>query len=158
MWITDAGRGALSNNVLATRPHHPFWALVTQSLMRYNWDWFFPYVTISYASGQWFVTSVWEEYHALLPRPSPGHDHRQHRLMMDDRGGAAPSVFFTQERGGTWINWDNRLFLAIGDHLLLFLATLFGGTALAVWAGVRCFRRRGQGYARLKNRIASTMI
>jgi mannosyltransferase OCH1-like enzyme len=69
VWITDGGRGALSNNVLAARPNHPFWNLLTQSLMPYNWNWFFPYVTISYASGQWFVTSVWEEYHALLPKP-----------------------------------------------------------------------------------------
>ena len=42
-----------------------------------------------------------------------------YRVMMDDRPGAAPSVFFSQARGGTWVNWDNRMFLWIGDHLIL---------------------------------------
>ncbi|KAL2260408.1 hypothetical protein VTK26DRAFT_5588 [Humicola hyalothermophila] len=154
-WITEPGRGALSNNILAARPHHPFWARLTHSLMRYDWNYVFPYATISYASGQWFVTAIWQEYHALLPNPSdnPAVEHRLYRLMMDDRPGADPSVFFTQERGGTWINWDNRLFLWIGDHLFLFLLLLFGGVAFAFWLGSRLLRRRWDGfaYSRLTN-------
>lgn len=153
MWVTDGGRGALSNNILAARPNHPFWSRLTLSLLRYNRNWIFPYVTISYASGQWFETAIWEEYHALLPKPSEHAtcEHRLYRMMMDDRPGADPWVFFTQERGGTWVNWDNRLFLVIGDHLFLFLATLFGGIALIVWLGSRCFRGYRNGYTRLRS-------
>lgn len=129
--------------------------------MRYDWNWFFPYVTISYASGQWFVTALWNEYHSLLPNPkdNPVIEHRGYRLMMDDRPGMDPSVFFTQERGGTWINWDNRLFLWIGDHLFLFLLMLFGGFGFVFWAGVRCWRRRGTGYeySRLENVFGGSM-
>ncbi|KAL2017365.1 hypothetical protein VTK56DRAFT_2288 [Thermocarpiscus australiensis] len=151
VWITDGGRGALSNNILAARPNHPFWNRLTLSLIPYNWNWIFPYVTISYASGQWFETAVWEEYHALLPKPSetPEHEHRLYRLMMDDRPTADAWVFFTQARGGTWVNWDNRMFLLIGDHLFLFFTTLFGGIALLLWFASRWFRRRRNDYARL---------
>lgn len=80
--------------------------------------------------------------------------------MMDDRPGMDPSVFFTQERGGTWINWDNRLFLWIGDHLFLFLFLLFGGIGFVFWAGARSWRRRrdgGYGYSRLKNVFGGSM-
>ncbi|KAL2126465.1 hypothetical protein VTI74DRAFT_852 [Chaetomium olivicolor] len=152
-WITEPGRGALSNNILASRPNHPFWARLTHSLMPYDWNWFFPYVTISYASGQWFVTAIWQEYHRLLPKPSdnPKLEHRLHLLMMDDRPGAHPSIFFTQERGGTWINWDNLLFLWIGDHLFLFLLMLFGGIGFVFCAGSRLLRKHRNGYVRLKN-------
>jgi inositol phosphorylceramide mannosyltransferase catalytic subunit len=152
MWITDPGRGALSNNILASRPHHPFWARLTHSLIPWSYDWFFPYATISYASGQWFESAIWEEYHSLLPPVDENskHDHRLHRLMMDDREGADESVFFTQERGGTWVNWDNYLFLQIGDHLFLFLLLLLGTISAAIWLVVKGLRRY-RGYSRLKN-------
>ncbi|KAK5654779.1 hypothetical protein OQA88_6815 [Cercophora sp. LCS_1] len=153
MWITDGGRGALSNNVLASSPHHPFWTRLTQSLIPWDYNWVFPYVTISYASGQWFETAIWEEYHSLLPKPeeNPQLEHRLHRLMMDDRDGADPWVFFTQERGGTWVNWDNRLFLIIGDHLFLFFLVLAGAVSCAAWVGLRIRRRMNSPYIKLRS-------
>ena len=154
MWITEPGRGALSNNVLASRPHHPYWQRLTQSLMPWDRGYLFPYVTISYASGQWFVTAIWNEYHRLLPAADPARpelEHRLHRLMMDDRPEADPILFFTQERGGSWINWDNRMFLVIGDHLLLFFTGLFALIGATGFVALRCVRRYRRGYARIKN-------
>ncbi|EAQ86333.1 hypothetical protein CHGG_07586 [Chaetomium globosum CBS 148.51] len=156
-WVTDGGRGALSNNILGARPNHPFWHRMTLSLLTYDWKWPLPYVTIMYASGQWFLTAMWEEYHALLPKPVDGQksEHRLYRIMMDMAPGADPWVFFSHQEdgGGTWNNWDNTLFAGIGDHLLLFFTVLFAIVGLGSWLGLRCFRkyRRG-GYSRLKNR------
>ncbi|KAK3328267.1 nucleotide-diphospho-sugar transferase [Cercophora scortea] len=155
MWITDGGRGALSNNILASRPNHPFWARLTHSLLPWSYNWFFPYATISYASGQWFETAIWEEYHALLPPVDafPNHEHRLYRLMMDDRMDRPdldPWIFFTQERGGSWVNWDNYLFLLIGDHLFLFLFSLFTLIGGSIWVGLRLYRRYRAGYSRVK--------
>jgi len=159
MWITDPGRGALSNNVLASSPHHPYWIRLTQSLIPYNYDWFFPYVTISYASGQWFVTAIWQEYHSLLPPvdQNPAIEHRQYRLMMDDRDGADPSIYFTQERGGTWVNWDNRMFLWIGDHLFLFLLLVAGGISSSIWGCLRLRRKYAGGSKQAYTRLSSTI-
>jgi len=170
-WTTDGGRGALSNNILASAPQHPFWIFLTDSLIPYNWNYFFPYVTISYASGQWFETAIWEAYHAMLQKPRlrgskdhkefQGHlqsaaadggeggeeeeeqeeEKRLYRIIMDDRPGTDPWIYFTQQRGGTWVNWDNALFLWIGDHLILIavgVCVLLG----AVWWGVRTSVRR----------------
>lgn len=160
VWITDGNRGALSNNILAARPNHPFWTLLTQSLRTYNYNYFFPYVTISYASGQWFETDVWQKYHAMLPsaEQAGGRENRLYRLIMDDRE-SNTWLFFTQERGGTWRNWDNKLFLLIGDHLILFILSIITMIVLAGWATLRLVRRLrrrgGAGYRRLDEQAAN---
>ncbi|KAL2163009.1 hypothetical protein VTH06DRAFT_6845 [Thermothelomyces fergusii] len=172
VWVTDGGRGALSNNILASRPGHPFWHRLTLSLIPYDWKWPLPYVTIMYATGQWFLTAVWEEYHALLPAPGSSsaagedghgyeHEHRLYRVMMDMAPGADPWIFFSHQDGGggTWNNWDNDLFAAIGDHLLLSFALLLVGTWLVAWTALRCLRRsRIGGYTRLSKRPGSSVV
>ncbi|KAA8631819.1 hypothetical protein SMACR_05159 [Sordaria macrospora] len=86
LWITDGGRGALSNNILAARPGHPFWGRVVAELIegrgavpqgrgetvtgfwkRWWCAWgVLRYVEVSWGVGQWFLGGVWDEYHALL--------------------------------------------------------------------------------------------
>jgi inositol phosphorylceramide mannosyltransferase catalytic subunit len=171
---------------MAAEPQHPFWILLTDSLIPYNWNYFFPYMTISYASGQWFETAIWETYHAMLQKPRSrggvgrkqggaqgrngggeqqdaqegqgeqgepeNRERRLHRIMMDDRPGTDPWIYFTQKRGGTWKNWDNAMFLWIGDHLILLglgICSLVGAT---VWGIRSCVRRKGfkkDGYRRV---------
>ncbi|KAL2262519.1 hypothetical protein VTK26DRAFT_1099 [Humicola hyalothermophila] len=154
LWVTDGDRGTLSNNILGSRPQHPFWHHLTLALLSYAWNYPFPFITISYASGQWFETAIWEEYHALLPKhdgkTGSEDDHRLYRVLMDGRPGADPWTFFSwQGTGGTWNNWDNRLFGWIGEHIFLFLSCLIGGIALVVWCGARLLRgyrsRRAHG-------------
>jgi inositol phosphorylceramide mannosyltransferase catalytic subunit len=128
-WTTDGGRGALSNNILGSQPNHPFWKLLTDSLITYDYNYLFPYVTISYASGQWFETAIWQEYHS-----SATPENHLYRIMMDDRPGTDPWIFFTQARGGTWKNWDNAMFLWVGDHLVLLALVIVGGPSLLCWA------------------------
>lgn len=137
-WTTDGGRGALSNNILGSAKNHAFWQLLTNSLIPYSYNFVFPYVTISYASGQWFETAVWDKYHAALPA---GGD-KLHRIMMDDRAGSAVWVYFTQTTfGGTWNSWDNRMFLWTGDHLILLGLFVVGSIALVCRAILRLLRR-----------------
>ena len=134
---------------------------MTMSLLPYNWNWPLPYVTIMYSSGQWFLTAIWQEYHALLPKPDANlqHEHRLYRIMMDMAPGADEWTFFSwlDGGGGTWNNWDNTLFGGIGDHLLLFFIILFGAIALIVWLGLRFVRRHRKGYSRLKSRPAAVV-
>jgi hypothetical protein len=62
--------------------------------------------------------------------------------MMDDRPGSALWVYFTKTTfGGTWNSWDNRMFLWIGDHLILLVVFVAGSVALVCWAGTRLLRR-----------------
>jgi len=143
-WTTDGGRGALSNNILGSVPATAFWRLLTDSLIPFNYNYLFPYITISYASGQWFETAIWQTYHAVLARgdnPLADENRPLHRIMMDDRPGAPPWIFFTQLRGGTWVNWDNAMFLWIGDHLVLLAVAVCAFVALVWWASIRWLNR-----------------
>lgn len=150
-WVTDGGKGALSNNILAAAPGHPFWQLLTDSIIPYAWHYPLPYLAVSYATGQWFETAIWEEYHRHLPEGEPPLT----RIMMDMDPGAARWVFFSQERGGTWNQWDNGLFKWIGDHVLLMLlyvglilGSIWGLGFLALKLARRLWRIR-RGYRRL---------
>ena len=71
--------------------------------------------------------------------------------MMDDRLGTDPWIFFTQEQGGSWVNWDNAFFLWIGDHLVLEGAGLIVLVGGVWWAVRRCCGGRGRkGYSRVR--------
>ena len=157
-WVTDGGRGALSNNVVASSVQHPFWQLLTDSLIPYNYNYLFPYITISYASGQWFETAIWDKYHNSLPKDEDGKPQgTAYRLLMDNRPGFDHWVFFTQGRGGSWVNWDNLMFLWIGDHLILEAFILCGLIVLVGWSVRRCMRGQSgkrkdkKGYRRLSD-------
>ncbi|KAK6855569.1 mannosyl phosphorylinositol ceramide synthase protein [Apiospora arundinis] len=154
-FTTDGGRGTLSNNIMGGAPEHPYFHLLTEHLVpRSNWNWNWlplpPYVTISYDSGQWFVTDIWEKYHALLGReeegsvmPFDGSGFAPlHRVLMDMRPGADPWVFFTQVEGGTWTNWDSAMFSWIGDHLLFIMVGVLALIAGLIWGSALWCRRR----------------
>ena len=140
VWVTDGGHGALSNNILGAEPNHPFWILLTEMLIPFAWNYPLPYITVSYATGQWFETVAWEKYHAEKPSSAPPLT----RIMMDGRPGSAPHTFFTEGRGRSWHHWDNAVFDWIGSHL--FGAILFStaGPILAygtIWFLVWTLRR-----------------
>ncbi|KAI0127713.1 putative mannosyl phosphorylinositol ceramide synthase CSH1 [Xylariales sp. AK1849] len=165
-FTTDGDQGALSNNIMGGQPDHPYFQLLSETLIPYNWNWLLPYVIISYTSGQWFVTAMWEKYHSLLGGDGTVRGFEEagtkfgplHRILMDERPGADPWVFFTQTRGGTWTNWDSSYFAWVGDHILwiiLGVCTLIG---LCIWGCVRCARRkRSTGYQALPRTELQTL-
>lgn len=132
----------LSNNILGSVPNHPFWSLLTTSLPRYNCNYLLPYITVSCASGQWFETAIWERYHQLLRNGKvEGENEELVRVMMDfrDRYEEKRDWFFSQGRGGTWIHWDNLVFLWVGEHLwIVGLVVLGAGIAVMMcWGRTR---------------------
>jgi hypothetical protein len=114
-------------------------------LITYNYNYLFPYITICYASGQWFQTAIWEAYHKALPshkNEDETNEGRLYRIMMDSRPGADPWVFFIAGRGETWVNWDNYFFKWIGDHLMLLAISSFGLLCVLWWASRTICRSR----------------
>ncbi|KAF4595686.1 Mannosyl phosphorylinositol ceramide synthase SUR1 [Ophiocordyceps camponoti-floridani] len=144
-WVTDGGQGTLSNNILGAEPEHPFWILMTDTLGLWARDFLLPYITISYASGQWYETEMWQIYHARKPPTEPD----LLRVMMDMRPSGAPWVFFTAGRGGTWDNWDNQVLGWMGNHLprLMLYMAASAGLVAGAWYLVGQRRR----YQRLAN-------
>lgn len=145
-WITDGGQGALSNNILGAVPNHPFWVMFTDNIMLYAHNYILPYVTVSYATGQWFETIMWEKYHAEKDMDAP----LLLRVMMDGRENGDPVTIFTSGRGGSWHTWDNEMFMLIGSPILLTMLCV--GAAVFV-IGLVTFviirRRHTKGYERI---------
>ena len=111
-------------------------------------------MTVSYASGQWFETALWEDYyHQLSQKGTEAAEKGQLlRVMMDMRPGSARWVFFSQGRGGSWDRWDNHLFGWIGSHLpkvALGVSILLCFLAFGCWGCIRWKTRRNRDYSLL---------
>ena len=84
-------------------------------------------------------------------------ENRLYLLVMDDRE-TETWIYFTQERGGTWSNWDNKMFRIIGDYIGTLAMTIILLVGLVSWAALRAIRRRRRqwpskrGYSRLDDR------
>ncbi|CAG8962161.1 hypothetical protein HYFRA_00005208 [Hymenoscyphus fraxineus] len=132
VFITDSGTRSLPNNIMGATPSHPFFTLLTNSLPSYSYNYVFPYMTVAYASGQWFLTAIWEQYHGMvsiaasLNEEEGGEwevlgvksDMRLHRVMMEE-GKEDEWALFSKGRGGSWVRWDNRVFGWVEDHVIL---------------------------------------
>lgn len=156
-FTTDGGHGALSNNIIGGQPGHPWFMLLTENLIPWNWNWFLPYVIISYSSGQWFVTAMFERYHRLLQsdhtvKGFEGTWAPLHHVLMDSRPGHDPWVFWTQVHGGTWTNWDSAMFGWIGENILIIVGGAVAFGALTIWCCCRCCARqkKSDGYKPLE--------
>lgn len=123
-------RTGLTNHVMGTREHGPYFQLLINRLKSYNYNWILPYMTIMNSAGPHFVSLVWIEYLGMIP-----HLERVRILMQDDYAGNDWS-FFTKEQGGTWNHWDTRAFKWAGDHMLLTTVVCFVAVSLStacVW-------------------------
>lgn len=112
-------------------------------------------MTISYASGQWFETEIWEKFHS-----SVSSENQLYRVMMSYDPGSDPWIFFSEGRGGSWKNWDNSMFLWIGDHLMLLGVMLASAVAFLWWVCLpaRARRRWTPGMLRAPNPTWETHI
>jgi len=60
-----------------------------------------------------------------------------YRVLMDSRPGTPEWVFWSQGRGGSWLNWDNGVFVWVGDHLVLLGMGIIGVVGMGFWGAVR---------------------
>ncbi|OKL57075.1 hypothetical protein UA08_07418 [Talaromyces atroroseus] len=163
VFVTDSNQGSLDNNILGAVPHHPFYEYVTNHIWTYSlFHYPYPYVAVMYNSGQWFFTSMWEKYHDKVSpwswnpshhfgagkKQGNSHDKNQlYRVIMDNRRGAEPWVFWNEGAGLTWQDWDFSMFMPVGEVSSRIIRTAITVTiafslisALVLW---RClFRRR----------------
>ncbi|KAJ5223676.1 hypothetical protein N7468_008218 [Penicillium chermesinum] len=144
----DGGQGALSNNIVGGQPHHPFFVLLTDNLGPWNWNYLLPYVTVMFASGQWYLTAIWEKYHSLLRDDGSVEGFKGdswgilYRVLNDLRPGADRLIFFTQAVGESWADWDYRLLKTIGDYILLVVLSAWLAAGGVIWFYIRRKARR----------------
>ncbi|ROT38127.1 hypothetical protein SODALDRAFT_324552 [Sodiomyces alkalinus F11] len=150
-WTTEfLSGGPLNNNLLGSSAKHPFFGILVSALEYYGPnDYFMPYITVSYTTGQWFETIAWERYH----QTAQGQAEPLYRILVDNeptppsapQGPHGPVVFFSTGRGGTWNQWDNFLFAWTGAQYLLIAVLVAAVVRLLWWRGRRTsVARRGR--------------
>jgi len=133
----------LTNHIMATVPHHPYFRLLIDSLDRYNHNWILPYMTIMNSAGPHFVSMVWSEYINKWPPPQQAD---QVRIIAQEEYAGYDWSFFTKVEGGTWHHFDTMVFRSIGHHIPLFVAacllTLFAVVNAVGWVVWKLVVRR----------------
>lgn len=149
VFVTDNAQNTLDNNIMGAAPHHPFFEYVTNHIWTYSLFWYpYPYLSVMYNSGQWFFTDMWEKYHDKVTpinwNPFTSHNELQdegkrgkqlYRVIMDNRRGAEPWVFWNEGAGLTWQDWDYGLWMGITekmDKIIRIVVMAVSGTTLVV--------------------------
>ncbi|TLS26550.1 hypothetical protein PpBr36_05490 [Pyricularia pennisetigena] len=150
-FTTDGGLGALSNNIIGAQPEHPWTRMLTENLEAYNWNWLLPYARVMYNSGQWYLTAMWERYHArlrggIVPPYAGSGWAKLHRVMMDEREGADRWVFWNHAgHGGTWGAGDDWFWAWLGQHWIEVVVEAITAVVALLTSFVcclKCSRRR----------------
>ena len=108
----------LTQHVMGTVPHHPYFRMLINSLDSYNYNWLMPYMTIMNSAGPHFVSMVWSTYLSKT-------DKADVRILAQEEYAGNEWSFFTKEAGGTWHHWDTALFKWVGHHIIIFVTACF---------------------------------
>lgn len=126
-WLRKTVPTGVSNDIMGSRPGHPFFAKVIDNLQKYNRNWFVSYITIMYSTGPLFVSVIWKQYNrwnghvtddivrVLVP---PGKTKEVH-----------DTYFFYTAQGSSWHLGDAKFIMQMGKHWILFF---FLGAALVL--------------------------
>ena len=144
-------------------PHHPFFTLVIESLIPYDRNWRFPYITVMYSTGPLFLSVIWQEYkrgrnthlNSLAGVPALGPaaaaaglggnavgsvgtaavvgEGGRVRVLMGDEYTQKAWSFFYRAGGSSWHGKDARFIFWMGGH---WLALTVSGFLLAGLVGV----------------------
>ena len=61
-WFPRASPLGVNNDLMASRPGHPVFAKIIQSLQVYNYHYYFTYPTVFWSTGPMFVSTVLKDY------------------------------------------------------------------------------------------------
>lgn len=114
----------ISNDVLGSRPGHPFFKLVINNLGSYKKNWVgSKYITVMYTTGPLFLSAIWVEYVDTLKRKiGIGQDKKiqeldRVRVLVDNKGDNYG--FFNNMQGGSWHGRDMELIFWMGRHAIV---------------------------------------
>ncbi|CAN6631898.1 mannosyl phosphorylinositol ceramide synthase Csh1p [Trichomonascus vanleenenianus] len=148
-WLRKTKPTGVSNDLMGSRPKHPFFKKVIDNLEKYNRNWFVSYITIMFSTGPLFVSVIWKQYKRW---GMPKEDVVSILVNKD------PTKFFFTAQGSSWHLGDAKFIMQMGKHWVFFF---FLGTALVLsilylqyrfyqWLGRRLSKSR---YERLNQEV-----
>ncbi|KAH8683076.1 nucleotide-diphospho-sugar transferase [Tricladium varicosporioides] len=134
-WLRQTLPTGISNDAMGSVPQHPFFALVIESLSKYNRNWGLPYISVMYSTGPLFLSVIWKEYLRTTRPPSEGI-----RVLMPQEYKGHSWSFFNISKGSSWHGKDAQTIFWMGKHWLLLTVTGFmvagvvGGCLWWMWS------------------------
>ncbi|KIW09136.1 uncharacterized protein PV09_00073 [Verruconis gallopava] len=118
-WVRRTIPTGISNDVMGSVPHHPFFLKVIDALPRYDRSWLLPYITVMGSTGPLFLSIIWRHYN------NEGHDSDDERirLLFPDEYNKNSWSFFSHHLGNSWHRADVKLILWMAQHWV-FLTVL----------------------------------
>lgn len=113
-WVRRTVPTGISNDVMGSIPHHPFFLKVIDALPRYDRSWLLPYITVMGSTGPLFLSVIWRHYNNELPE-DPLEEQRI-RILFPDEYNKNSWSFFSHHLGNSWHRADVKLILWMGSH------------------------------------------
>lgn len=116
-WLRKTIPTGVSNDIMGSRPGHPFFKKVIDNLEKYNRNWYVSYITIMFSTGPLFVSVMWKQYRRqghlsaadairVLVPPKPRNDHS--------------TYFFYTAKGSSWHLGDAKFIMQMAKHWIFF--------------------------------------
>ncbi|KAK9459708.1 nucleotide-diphospho-sugar transferase [Lipomyces oligophaga] len=121
-WVRKADPTGVSNSVMGSSPHHPFYMRVLLELKNYDFNWGVPYITVMYATGPLFLSVIWKQH----KRWAVSEGEQLYILMPPE----PEAAYFNDLHGSSWHEDDAKWIKYLGLHWLFF--TVLGFTIAAV--------------------------
>ena len=135
----------ISIDFLGSRPGHPFFEHVINSLETYNKNWICKYITVMYTTGPLFLSVMWVEYLTMLKsdmvteylailkskmgglRKNKGNltDMDKFKVVMGSEDGGNSYGFFRKAQDGSWHGKDVQFIFWMGRHEMLVMVVGF---------------------------------
>jgi mannosyltransferase OCH1-like enzyme len=106
-WVRRTLPTGISNDVMGSVPHHPFFLKVIDALPRYDRSWGLPYITVMGSTGPLFLSVIWRHYNSGAPVP----EQDRVRILFPDEYSKHSWSFFKYHVGNSWHKGDVRLIL-----------------------------------------------
>ena len=140
-WVHRTDPTGISNDVMGSRPNHPFWEYVLENLERYNRNWLLPYVTVMYSTGPLFLSVMWKQWIASGRNAGDGRI----RILKQAEFNKHAWSFFNSFAGSSWHAGDAVLFLWVQENWLMTVSwILIPGLVLVLawWLWARIARQK----------------
>ncbi|KAF2404416.1 mannosyl phosphorylinositol ceramide synthase SUR1 [Trichodelitschia bisporula] len=149
-WVRRTVPTGISNDVMGSVPHHPFFLRVIDALPRYDRNWVLPYVTVMGSTGPLFLSVIWRHYNS-----EGSHAEKDRvRILFPDEYNAHSWSFFTHHEGSSWHQSDVKLIMWMARNwiMLFVLGTVIGLSV--IFAGFWVYARFCLGAGSPKKRAS----
>lgn len=87
-----------SNDLMGSKPNHPFFKDLIESLSSWDYWYIFPYLTVFFSTGPMFLSLKFGHYLQMEKDPI--------YILMPEVYSDGPSKIFKHYQGSTWHSWD----------------------------------------------------